>query len=322
MDWIKKHYDLALLGVATLVLVVNAALVIKAIRSDDPGLISFPPVSTNNTLPDVQANKLETARSAAINPTEWISPGKDTNRGFILVSRTYLLNEGKLLDPIEGKENLHHPITNAWLFEHKLDITDTDIKSTDSDGDGFTNLEEFEAGKDPMDPQSKPSGYNKLQLFGFKALPFRIVFKGDPSGTGTEFQLNFLELKGSARTQYKKIGDMIEGAPYKISAYQEKKFTDESGIPRDESSLTLQNTDNGNTITLIKDKQTDDPRSEGTFFNQITGETFVQKKGDTFILKPDLIEFKIIDITPDSAQIQDTTTGQTYRISKATKDPQ
>jgi hypothetical protein len=308
--------------VATLVLAVNAVLVIQAANSIDSRIASFPPAAPDNTLPDFQSTTLKASQAAATNPTTWISAGKDAARGFLLTSRTYLLKEGKLFDPIEGQENLHDPIPNAWIFEHKLDITDPDIKSQDNDGDGFSNLEEFLAGKSPVDPQSKPAGYNKLKLVGFKSLPFRIVFKGDPSGTGTEFQLNFLELKGSARTQYKKIGDVIEGAPYKIVSYQEKKFTDESGIPRDESALTLQNTDNGGTITLVKDKQTDDPGSEGTFLNEITGETFVQKKGGTFTLQPDRIEFKIIDITPSSAQIQDTTTGQTYPISKATKDPQ
>jgi hypothetical protein len=316
MDWIKKHYDLAILAAVTLVLVANAALIFATAQSEDATL-AIPPATAEDALPDFQSTTLESADSAAENPTVWQLTDSDPNRASLLVSRTYLLKDGKLFDPIEGGENLHDPIPNAWLIEHGLDYTAKDIKERDSDGDGFTNLEEFLEGTNPKDSASKPAGYSKLKLVDFKSIPFRIVFKGDPSGTGAEFQLNFLELKGAARTQYKKLNDPIEGAPYKIASYKENKFTDDRGIPVDRSELTLENTENGNSIVLVKDKQTDDPGSEGTFFNQITKETFDQKKGGTFVLQPDQIEFKIIDITPDSAQIQDTTTGQTYRISKA-----
>ncbi len=317
MDWIKKHYDLAILAAVTLVLVANAALIFATAQSEDASMAIPAPAADKNALPEFQAANLDSAKSAATNPTLWQFTDRDPNRASLLVSRTYLLKDGKLFDPIEGGENLHDPITNEWLIEHGLDYTAKDIKTRDSDNDGFTNLEEFLAGKSPVDPASKPAGYNKLKLVDFKSIPFRIVFKGDPSGKGTEFQLNFLELQGAARTQYKKLNDPIEGAPYKIASYKENKFTDDRGIPVDRSELTLENIENGNSIVLVKDKQTDDPQSEGTFLNQITKETFVQKKGDTFVLKPDQIEFKIIDITPGSAQIQDTTTGQTYRISKA-----
>lgn len=323
MDWIKKHYDLAILAAATLVLVANAALIFTNAQSEDASLATPSTAADKNALQEFQATILDKAKSAATNPTVWQFTDRDPSRASLLVSRKYLLKDGKLFDPIEGGENLHDPITNEWLIEYGLDYTAKDIKTRDADGDGFNNLEEFLAGKSPVDAASKPAGYNKLTLVDFKSFPFRIVFKGDPSGKGAEFQLNFLELKGAARTQYKKLGDAIEGAPYKIAAYKENKFTDDRGVPVDRSELTLENTDNGDSLVLVKDKQTDDPRSEGTFLNQITKETFVKKKGDTFLLKPDQIEFKIIDITSDSAQIQDTTTGQTYPISRAgTKNPQ
>jgi hypothetical protein len=38
-----------------------------------------------------------------------------------------------------------------------LDPLDEADAAGDADGDGFTNLEEFEAGTDPQDPESKPS---------------------------------------------------------------------------------------------------------------------------------------------------------------------
>ena len=287
MDWIKKHYDLVLLAAATLVLAANAAFIVMTKHAPGTSGAATPSAAPVNTLPDFQTAALDSANTAASNPTVWKFSAHDPNRASPLVSRTYLLKDGKLFDPIEGGEHLHDPITNDWLIEHGLDYAAMDIKTQDPDGDGFNNLEEFLAGKSPVDAKSKPASHNKLKLVSFKSLPFRIVFKGDPSGKGTEFQLNFLELKGAASTQYKRLNDVIENAPYKIAKYEEKKFIDPSGIPRDQSELILENTEHGNSIVLIKDKQTDDPQSEGTFLNEITGETFVKKKGETFVLKPD-----------------------------------
>ena len=312
MIWLKKHYDLAILGFASLLFLTNAALIIQSALSANEQLAPPATLSPNNTLPEFNPVGLQVSEAPI-----WEYSANSPDKASLLASRTYLLKDGKLFDPIEGSENLHHPITNEWLIEHDLDYTAKDIKHRDSDGDGFSNLEEFLAGTTPTNKESKPAAYNKLKLVGFKSLPFRIIFKGDPSGAGKEFQINFLELKGAAATQYRKLGDVIDGAPYKIVNYDEKKFTDNRGIPVDQSALTIENINNGNQIVLIKDKQTDDPSSEGTFLNQISGSTFVKKKGETFVLEPDRIEFKIIDITPTSAQIQDTRSGKTYQITKA-----
>ena len=310
MIWLKKHYDLAILGFTSILFLTNATLVIQSSLSANEQLTSPATISPNNNLPEFNPVGLQVSEAPL-----WDYSANAPDKASLLASRTYLLKDGKLFDPIEGSENLHHPITNEWLIEHDLDYTAKDIKHKDSDGDGFSNLEEFLAGTAPTNKDSKPAAYNKLKLVGFKSLPFRIIFKA-ANESGKEFQINFLELKGSSYTQYKKLGDVIDGAPYKIVNYEEKKFEDTRGIPVDQSALTIQNINNGNQIVLIKDTQTDDPSSEGTFLNQISGSTFVKKKGETFILEPDQIEFKILDITPSSAQIQESRSGKTYQINK------
>ncbi|HLB33200.1 MAG TPA: Amuc_1099 family pilus-like system protein, partial [Chthoniobacterales bacterium] len=74
----------------------------------------------------------------------WISPSNDTFFGVpLFTSRHYFLHQGKLIDPIEAKIQLHPPVPNEWLLKNHLDITDPNILSRDNDHDGFTNLEEW-----------------------------------------------------------------------------------------------------------------------------------------------------------------------------------
>ncbi|MBI3855233.1 MAG: hypothetical protein HY293_06040, partial [Planctomycetes bacterium] len=44
---------------------------------------------------------------------------------------------------------------DAWEMTHFLSLAQT--AGGDPDGDGYTNLQEFQAGTDPMDPLSKPA---------------------------------------------------------------------------------------------------------------------------------------------------------------------
>jgi hypothetical protein len=181
-------------------------------------------------------------------------PEGSPERGSLLASRRYLLKDGKLIDPLaEGSERLHPPITNEWLLANGLDYTDIHIKEKDSDGDGFSNLEEFLNKTNPNDPKSAPASFGKLKLVAFKPVPFRLEFKGDPSGEGKEFQINFKDLKGTARTQYRKLGEQIEGAPYKILKFAPKEAPSERNptVMVNASELTVQNTETGDTIALI-----------------------------------------------------------------------
>jgi hypothetical protein len=319
MDWVKKHYDLAILALAAIVLAANAGLVaLQSAASAEA--VSIPPVPPRNDSfqpPDTES--IATALKIASEPARWTPDPTATKQGSLFVSRTYLLGKDedgttRLVDPVEGGENLHPPITNAWLIQYGLDYSDAGIKDKDSDGDGFTNLEEFLAGTDPTDPKSAPPSFTKLQLLAFKPVPFRLIFKGDPSGEGREFQINFSDLKGTSRTQYKKPGDTVDGAPYKILEYSAKPGPLGINATGDLSELAIENTETGETLVLVYNKELDDPTSFGEFRNQLTGETFTLKKGEQFTIPPDPAKFKLIDITRESAQIQDLATGATSKV--------
>jgi hypothetical protein len=320
MDWVKKHYDLAILALATLILASTATWIALQPNLELEGIPPTPQRTDKFDEPNLKA--IEDAKAAAVAPARW-QPDPTGSKGSLFVSRRYLLKDGKLLDPIEGGDNLHPPIPNAWFIDNGLDLSRTDILQVDDDGDNFTNLEEFEAKTNPKDKSSAPRSFTKLQLVAYKPQPFHLIFKGDAGTDGQVFQINFKDLKGAARTQFKKAGEQIDGAPYKIISYNFKpdrfKIANTTG---DLSELIIENTKTGERLVLVYNQEINDPTSFGEFRNLITNEVTTLKKGDEFDIPPDKTKFKLIDIDQDSAQIQDVATGETMRISKpATLSP-
>ncbi len=321
MDWVKKHYDLALLGLATLVLAANAGWI--AWKASTPGeefagITPQPPRNDQFESPDPTI--IQKGHEAAKAPSQWQPDTTGETQGSLFVSRHYLLIGDKLLDPIEGGEDLHPPIPNAWLIQNGLEYSNARIKELDEDNDGFTNLEEFLAKTDPRNPASMPPSFTKLQLVSFKPVPFRLVFKGDGGTDGKEFQINFSDLKGKSRTQYKKVGDAIDGAPYKILEYLPKPGPLGINATGDLSELKIENTDTGEVLVLVFNQLLNDPTSFGEFRNLLTNEQFTLKKGEEFQIPPDKATFKLIDISEDSALIQDSQ-GRAAKVLKATTTP-
>lgn len=325
MNWVKEKFDLVILLLATLLLVSNAAWTsMNRLEHVESQTVLVPP--KENGIAPLDTEAIAKAESLAKSPAKWKSraelPPDAPERGSLLVSRRYLLKDGKLIDPLaEGSEQLHPPITNEWLLVNGLDYTDMAIKEKDSDGDGFSNFEEFEAKTNPNDPKDAPRSFNKLKLVEFKPVPFRLEFKGDPSGEGKEFQINLKDLKGTARTQYRKIGDQIDGAPYKILKYEAKEGPNERGNIVNLSELTIQNTETGDTLVLVFNKEANDPTSFGTFRNLLASgdPDFTLKKGEEFSVKPDTSrKLKLIDISSSKALIRDISTGDIITVLSMT----
>ena len=311
MNWIKKHYERALLGAFAFALIVCSGWISwQALSFPENFAGRNSKKKPDNTINPPDAKSVEAAAAIAANPRSW-SP----HEGSLFVSRPYVLRDEKIYDPLEGGDPLHPPITNAWLVKYNLDYGNPNIKNEDPDKDGFTNLEEFLAGMDPTDPNSHPAYYTKLRLTKFDPVPFRLKFGGD-SGDGETFIINARDTK--SRTQFLKLGDMIEGAPYKLLSY-EKKTTTKNDMEVNVSELVIQNIDTGQKIVLVYDKEADDPTSFGEFIYLWDNSKLRIKKGDDFTLPPENDhKYKLIDISAQEAQIEDLGSGQQkIRIGKA-----
>ena len=85
----------------------------------------------------------------------------------------------------------------------------------DPDGDGFTNLEEWQSRTNPTDKNSHPPFIAKLKMKSFTREPFRLVFA---SRAGDTFTINSADLKEP--TQFLKIGDTIRGTRFKLARFR------------------------------------------------------------------------------------------------------
>lgn len=310
MDWFKKHYERVLLGVLSVALIASSGwLAWQALAFPENFSERNSSKKPDNTIAPPDFKSIDSASTLALTPRSW-SP----HEGSLFVSRPYVLKEDKLVDPLEGDADLHPPIKNAWLIKYNLDYADPDVKNQDPDKDRFSNLEEFLAGTDPTNDKSVPPYHTKLRLTKFDPRPFRLKFGGD-SGDGETFIINARDTK--SRTQFLKLGDTIEGAPYKLLSF-EKKSQNKNDMEVDVSELTIQNTATGQKIVLVYDREADDPTSFGEFLYLFDNSKLIVKKDDEFTLAPETgRKYKLIDISAQEAQIKDLETGQIFRIGKA-----
>lgn len=315
MDWIKKSFDRVILVVFGLVLLGLAAVLFMELTAFDERFAernsARPP---DNTIAAPPLERIETTVALLRGPRSW-----GAHEGSLFVSRPYLLNpDGELVDPMEDDTPLFtgpdgNPVPNSWIIKYDLPYWQGDLLESDLDGDGFSVWEEFVAGTDPTDPDSKPGYWTKLRLKEFISIPFRVIFQGSADG-GTTFTINSLD--ADTRTQFKQLGDTIDinEIPYTLKEY-EPKSTVVNQIERDISELTLLDEATGDTIVLVRDQETDSPSSFALFVNLMDAQEFEVQLEDAFKLPQDEeIKYKLVDIAEDRAVIQNVETGEKHTV--------
>jgi hypothetical protein len=307
MEWLKDNYERAALIIVAIILLACSGLVVtKSLAFPELFTGRNSPKPADNTIKPYPTEPVTGATTIVKTPASW--KGYD---GSLFISRPYVLKDGKLFDPLEGTEDLHPPIKNSWLIKYDLPYWEGDIKDQDPDGDRFSNLEEFVAGTDPRDKASIPPYYTKLRLQKFISKPFRLIFTGTPDD-GQTFTINTKDLK--SRTQFLERDQMIRDTPYKVIGYEKKTIT-ENEIEKDVSELTIENTETGQKMVLIANKEANDPTSFGEFLNLYDNSVFTVKKDDEFSMNPETDhKYKLIDITEKEAVIKDLKLGSDHKI--------
>jgi len=300
MDWIRANYDRAAVLAAAAFLILCSVFIFLSASGFSEKFSALQTVpAPNNKIPAGQAPEISEAMQQMQVPSQWTSSGRS---GLFVPEKHFIGADGQ---PATLQNTLlHPPVPNEWLEEFGLAITEADVLTQDADGDGFTNLDEWQAHTNPTAKESHPPYTFKLRLRSFAQEAFPLIFS---SSVGDTYAINSVDRR--MPTQFLKIGELVAGTKYKLTGYTEKFDVDKYGTNVDVSELTLEQVDTHDAVTLVKEKRATSPESVANFLYTWNGaeESFAVKKDQEFSLKPqEDISYKLLDVQPDKAIIIDT----------------
>ena len=299
MDWMKAHYDRVTVIAAALLLLLSAVSIWRsAVGFGDNFLTAQAAPPPKKPSPPGKANDLELAIQKIQQPSQWTFGG----RSGLFVPEKHFIGANGLPATLQTTQ-VHPPVPNEWLEQFNLPIADADVLTQDTDGDGFTNLDEWQGHTNPTDKNSHPEYLTKLKLKAFKEEPFRLKFS---SWVGDTLAINTIDLKQP--TIFLKVGDLVTGTRFKILKFTEKYESDKYGTKVDVSELLLEHEQTKDRLTLIKEKVAISPESVATFaYTWGDRREFEVRKDQEFSLKPqEEIKYKLVDVQPTKAVIVNT----------------
>jgi hypothetical protein len=298
MDWIKTHYDRVALIAATIFLFICAVSIWWSAAQFGNKLAQQAAPPPKAASPPGKAVELDRAAEKLQQPAQW----KFGGRSGLFVPEKHFIGSNNLPTTLQTTV-VHPPVPNEWFEQFGLPVEDADALDEDPDGDGFTNLDEWQGHTNPTDKESHPDYLTKLNLESATEEPFRFMFS---SSVGDTFAINSTDQ--SEPTQFLKKGDTIRGTPFKIVKFTEKYQPNQYGTNVDVSELLLEHAETKEQLILVKEKVAMSPESVATFVYSWSGRReFEVRKDQEFSLKPlEQIKYKLIDAQPTKAVIINT----------------
>ena len=344
LSWLKSQYDKVIAFLALLVLLVS--LLYLAVRV---GMIPIMQKQFDKEIVDIHPDR-EAATAVDISIFDQILgnihgpfhlPHEEwTNAMFVPERRVWCVDCRRPI-PVDAEIcpfcNVKQPedkevragydgdkdgIWDQWERKYNLDPFDPDDAKMDSDGDGFSNLEEFisDPKTDPTNRDDYPPVVVKLSLEKVVADPFKLRFKSviKLPDDSLQFAIN---TRGDVRTYFVTMGQEVEG--FKVVKYEEKfeeNILQGRKTPQavDVSELTLQRGDR--LIVLVKGKNIQYDEYIAHLFFSLDGSEHVAKIGDVLTLKEKKYEVISIDSKPDRILIHNMQDGKETIIEKFSRE--
>ncbi len=313
MAWIKLNYDRFLLAVFALVLLVCAGLLINSARGYSEGFSSLQNQPAPNAKPEVTVDKkdIDDKLDKLATPDLWKPRMLGKNQLPLVKSVPYIAKVNAdgtkiLVNPLEeSAEPLHPPVTNDWIMSHGLDLLASNILEQDTDGDGFSTLDEWNGKTDPSNKDSHPPYWSKLYLKRFVRVPFHLRFE---SKNNDQFFINETD-NDEAPTQRKKLGETVKLGKFtfKLTAYKEKYDTSHN-FKKDISELTLTNVETGQMVVLPKGEDVDSPTTYAVLNYVWNGPgakpEFAVQRDQEFTLAPENdVKYKVVELSDTDVKV-------------------
>jgi hypothetical protein len=318
-DWIRDHYEKAILLVALIALLISCVLLVQQIQVDkEAAAFSLArigwkgsPIAPKDTVPF--DNELAAARAAATNLLA-VSPRTTVSElrvacvkcgrpiAYEATECPFCLAAQPAIVDIKTLDTDGDGIPDKAELATGLDPQNRDDAAGDLDNDGFTNLEEYGAKTDPKNKDVFPDPVVKLRVAAIRPVPFYLRFVTTPKmPDGTDrFQLNLQSLE---RTYFAKLNDVILG--YQVALYDPKG--------KDGETLTMIRLSDKRPVRLIKGRPVTEQELAILFVFLVDRSKLpVQRLNDVFSLRG--VEYKVVDIRRESVIIQGVKTGEKVTV--------
>jgi hypothetical protein len=198
----------------------------------------------------------------------------------------------------------------AWFLKHGLDPKDPAMLDADTDGDGFSNREEFLAGTNPRDPLSMPGMLEGVVMKDLKDVRVPVILRAVKGGKA---RVERLDTPGTEEWEQ---GTVVKGLPYRVTAVKQEVKADKHGVFSDVSQVTLENSDTKESVVLIRDL----PARSSETHAVLVGPGGVEQKVhvDEVIELPGQKgkQFKVLELRPDQVVVEEMGAKRPLTIPK------
>lgn len=328
MEWIKAKYDRLLLGFCGLVaLIIGGLLLMNAVGWKS----RFPkPSDSAGNRANFGASDSGTAVEKALvrlkAPAVVEAPLKDGIPISLLSSAPVIKVAGDATPiPVQdpNAKQIRPPVANRWLFENGLDLRQVNILEVDSDGDKFSNLEEYtaEPKTNPRDAASHPPVSAKIQYRELVEEPLSLKFNNYSSPTEITFRVTGADATAAYTTKFLGPGGKIQTTKGGEDRFVVTKI-DGSVLGKETATLDDLKTGEKNITILLRDEKKFPTYRAKLVSTLGKEEEKVVIKGEEFSFEVDPEQkYTVKDITPTETTLEFTPKGGTEKKTLTIKIP-
>ena len=195
MSWLSKNYEKATLGVAILLAIMLAYFGWSKFGSVEGDFTANPKGGGNNITAVADADQIPKAVQSLKADRTWTQAVVDDRPVDLFTGIALYVSSSNPEEPIDLDKDkaVHPPIENKWWRKYRLDPGFADSPQRDPDADGFSNLEEYNAGTDPTDAKYHPPLIAKLKYVKDDSLTWSLR---PGYGSNGAFPFNYQDSKG------------------------------------------------------------------------------------------------------------------------------
>jgi hypothetical protein len=317
MEWIKAKYDRLLLGVFGVIAVIVGGLLLMKVLGFKGNFPNRPVAEDKanfgtNKAGDQIKDALEALKKEAVVKAP-VKDGVDISL-FSSVPIIRMAGEKEnreVLSPDSAP--IRPPVSNRWLYDNGLEIRRVDILEVDTDGDKFTNLEEFNADPktNPKDATSHPP--ISAKIYYAECLKDALTIRFNTWISDTEMTFRRTEPADKAfNTKFLKVGDSF---PEERTGTEMRFRVDKTEGPENAKIATVTDLKTKEVIKVKLQETFERPNlSAKVTCNHGTPEEKIVKKGETltFEAEPE-VSYEVKELTTEELTLEYTPKGGTEK---------